>query len=173
MGQEPGTLGAAPRARGTAARGCAWPVLHAGALEVWPRAPVSDEVLLRAFLDDEPFLISGPPRWNPLGLGSTAMFASTLVYNTRRTGDFTLAGHPFVLRRVYFPKDPSLEWFVVDLLKHHDMAGVALSELRTNLVATLRLGRWNVATLREMAATYGTKSIAALIEDCIVEARAT
>lgn len=136
-------------------------------------APVEGEVLLRAFLDDEPFLISGPPRWNPLGLGSTAMFASTLVYNTRRTGDFTLAGHPFVLRRVYFPKQPSPEWFVVDLLKHHDMAGVALSELRTNLVATLRLGRWNVATLREMAATYGTKSIAALIEGCIAEARAT
>ncbi len=62
---------------------------------------------------------------------------------------------------------------MVDLLKHHDMAGVALSELRANLVATLRLGRWNVATLREMVATYGTKSIAALIEGCIAEARAT
>lgn len=100
------------------------------------------------------------------------MFASTLVYNTRRTGDFTLAGRPFLLRRVYFPKQPSPEWFVVDLLKHHEMAGVALSELRTNLVATLRLGRWDIATLGEMAATYGTKSIAALIEECIAEARA-
>lgn len=62
-------------------------------------APVADEVLLRAFLDGEPFLISGPPRWNALGLGATAMFASTLVYNTLRTGDFTLAGRTFVLRR--------------------------------------------------------------------------
>ena len=65
------------------------------------------------------------------------------------------------------------EWFVVDLLKHHDMAGVALSELRTNLVATLRLGRWNCDRLREMAATYGTKAIDALIEECIAEARPT
>ena len=39
-------------------------------------------------------------------------------------------------------------------------------------VATLRLGRWDIATLGEMAATYGTKSIAALIEECIAEARA-
>jgi hypothetical protein len=101
------------------------------------------------------------------------MFASTLVYNTRRTGDFTLAERPFVLRRVYFPKQPSPEWFVVDLLEHHDMAGVALSELRTNLVATLRLGRWNVATLCVTSARYGTKSIAALVERCIAEARAT
>jgi len=135
-------------------------------------APVSDEVLIRAFLDDERFIISGPPRWNSLGLGSTAMFASTLVYNTRRTGNFTLAGRSFVLRRVYFPNQPLPEWFVVDLLKHHDMAGIPLSELQTNLVATLRLGRWSIATLREMAAMYGTKLIAAIIEHSIAEARA-
>jgi hypothetical protein len=101
------------------------------------------------------------------------MFASTLVYNTLRTGDFTLAGRTFVLRRVYFPEAPTPEWFVVYQLKHHDMAGVALSELRTNLVATLRLGRWDVERLREMTATYGTKAIAALIEECIAEAHGT
>jgi hypothetical protein len=61
----------------------------------------------------------------------------------------------------------------VDLLKHHEVAGVALSELRTNLVATLRIGRWDPERLREMAATYGTKAIAALIEECIAEARPT
>lgn len=136
-------------------------------------APVSDEVLLRAFLDREPFLVSGPPRWNALGLGATAMFASTLVYNTLRTGTFTLAGRTFLLRRVYFPQKTTPEWFVVDLLKHHDMAGVALSELRTNLVATLRLGRWDVPRLREMASTYGTKAIATLVEGCIAEVRGT
>lgn len=134
-------------------------------------APVADEVFLRTFLDGDPFLIAGPPRWNPLGLGATAMFASTLVYNTRRTGNFKLAGRSFVLRRVYFPEQPTPEWFVVDLLKHHDMAGVALSELRANLVATLRLRRWDVDRLREMAGTYGTKAIATLIEECIIEAR--
>ena len=30
---------------------------------------------------------------------------------------------------------------MIDLLQHHDMAGVALSELREGLVGTLRLGR--------------------------------
>ena len=133
-------------------------------------APAADEVLLAAFLDDEPFLISGPPRWNALGLGATAMFASTLVYNTQRTGEFVLAGRRFLLRRVYFPKTPPPEWFVVDLLKHHDMAGLALSELAENLVKTLRLGRWDVDKLRAMAVTYGTKATFALVEACIVKA---
>jgi len=56
--------------------------------------PAPDEVILRAVLGGAPFLISGPPRWNALGLGSTAMFATTLVYNSRRNGEFVLGGVP-------------------------------------------------------------------------------
>ena len=133
-------------------------------------APVRDEALLRAFLGDEPFLVTGPPRWNALGLGSTAMFAATLVYNTRRTGEVTLDGRRFLFRRVYFPDPPTPEWFVVDLLQHHEMAGAALSELHRGLVATLRAGRWKSARLREMAARYGTKATLALVDACIAEA---
>ncbi|MCB9661718.1 MAG: hypothetical protein H6726_29000 [Sandaracinaceae bacterium] len=136
-------------------------------------APAADEELLRGFLGDEPFLVTGPPRWNALGLGSTAMFAMTLVYNTRRTGEVVLGGRRFLLRRVYFPEAPTPEWFVVDLLQHHDMAGVALSELREGLVATLRLGRWDRERLREMAETYGTKATLALVEDALHETAAS
>jgi hypothetical protein len=133
-------------------------------------APVSDSALLRAFLGDEPFLITGPPRWNALGLGSTAMFAAALVYNTQRSGEFTLDGRRFLLRRVHFPAPATPEWFVVDLLQHHAMAGVPMSELQRGLVATLRAGRWDVARLRAMAATYGTKSTLAVVEACIAMA---
>jgi len=130
-------------------------------------APASSEELLRVFLSGEPFLVTGPPLWNALGLGSTAMLAVTLVYNTRRTGEVVLDGRRFLLRRVYFPKDPTPEWFVIDLLQHRDMAGGALSELREGLVATLRLGRWDRGRLREMAETYGTKATLALVEDAL------
>lgn len=136
-------------------------------------APAAGEELLRAYLGGEPFLVTGPPQWNALGLGSTALFAVTLVYNTRRTGEVVLDGRRFLLRRVYFPKDPSPEWFVVDLLQHHDMAGVALSALREGLVATLRVGRWDRDRLREMAETYGTKATLALVEDALHETEAS
>lgn len=136
-------------------------------------APASSEELLRVFLGGEPFLVTGPPLWNALGLGSTAMFAVTLVYNTRRTGEVVLDGRRFLLRRVYFPKDPTPEWFVIDLLQHHDMAGVALSALREGLVATLRVGRWDRSRLREMAETYGTKATLALVEDALHETEAS
>jgi hypothetical protein len=136
-------------------------------------AAAAGEELLRAFLGGEPFLVTGPPQWNALGLGSTAMFAVTLVYNTRRTGEVVLDGRRFLLRRVYFPEHPTPEWFVVDLLQHHDMAGVALSELCEGLVATLRLGRWDRERLREMAETYGTKATLGLVEDALHETEAS
>lgn len=133
-------------------------------------APPRDEELLRAFLEDSPFVITGPPRWNTLGLGATAMFAATLAYNSRRTGEFIFDGRPFLLRRVLFPEDPPPEWFVIDLLQHHEMAGVSLGELEERLAATLREGRWDAERLRKMADEYGTKATLALVERCIARA---
>jgi hypothetical protein len=131
--------------------------------------PATDEELLRAFLGGERFLVTGPPFWNALGLGSTAMFAVTLVYNTRRSGEFQLGGRRFLLRRVYFPEKPTVEWFIVDLLQHHDMAGAGISDLRAGLVATLRAGRWDRERLRAMAQTYGTKATLAVVDDALRE----
>lgn len=133
-------------------------------------APARDEEILRAFFDDDSFVITGPPRWNALGLGSTAMFAATLVYNTRRTGEFTFDGRRFLLRRVLFPASPPPEWFVVDLLQHHEMAGISLAELEPQLTSTLREGRWNVTRLRNMASEYGTKATLAVVERCLATA---
>ena len=131
------------------------------------QAPPPEDEILRGFLDGSPFVITGPPKWNTLGLGATAMFASTLAYNQKRTGEFNFDGRRFLLRRVYFPENPSPEWFVVDLLQHHDMAGVSLAELRDRLIATLREGRWNRDRLRAMAEQYGTKATLALVERCL------
>lgn len=134
------------------------------------QAPPTEEEILLGFFGDNSFVITGPPKWNALGLGATAMFASTLVYNHRRTGEFTFDGRRFLLRRVLFPENPPPEWFVVDLLQHHDMAGVALGELGDRLVATLREDRWNRVRLKEMAERYATKATRALVEQCLRDA---
>ena len=136
------------------------------------QAPPQEAEILRAFLDGSPFVITGPPKWNALGLGSTAMFAAILAYNSRRTGEFTFDGRRFLLRRVLFPENPPPEWFVVDLLQHHDMAGVSLTELEDRLVATLGDGRWKRGLLREMAALYGTKATLCVVERCLAAASA-
>jgi hypothetical protein len=53
-------------------------------------APPPSEELLRASLNGDHFFITGPPYWNALGLGATAIFAVTLVYNTRRSAELRL-----------------------------------------------------------------------------------
>ena len=126
-------------------------------------APPKDTEIIRAFFGDSPFIISGPPRWNSLGLGSTALFAATLIYNTKRSGEFRFDGRPYLLRRVLFPKNPSPEYFVIDLLQQHDMAGVSLSELERGLVATLYQGRWDNDRLEEMGKRFGSKTTQALV----------
>ncbi len=134
------------------------------------RAPPTDEEILTTFLGSRAFVITGPPKWNALGLGATAMFASTLAYNQKRTGEFVFDGRRFLLRRVQFPENPPPEWFVIDLLQHHAMAGVSTTDLVAGLVAAIRTGHWSRQQLREMAERYGTKATLALVDQCLREA---
>ncbi len=98
------------------------------------------------------------------------MFAATLVYNTRRSGEFTFDKRRYLLRRVLFPHSPPPEYFVIDLIQHHDMAGVSLADVEERLIATLKQGRWDRELLREMAERYGTKATLALVGRCFAAA---
>ncbi len=118
---------------------------------------------MRAFLEGAPFVFTGSERWNALGLGSTAVFAAQLVYNTKRSGTFHLGGRRFVLRRVAFPENPPSEWFVVDLLEHADQAGASRSELAESLARSLVRGTFSREQMREMAERYATQATQALV----------
>ncbi len=130
-------------------------------------APPGDKELMRAFLDGGPFVFTGPERWNALGLGSTAIFAAPLVYNTKRSGAFELGGRRFVLRRVAFPPNPPPEWFVVDLFENADQAGASRAELAAALTRAVGRGTFKRERLREMAKRYGAKATQALVEASI------
>lgn len=129
--------------------------------------PPSDEEVMRAFLGDTPFLFTGPDRWNALGLGTTAVFAVPLVYNTKRSGVFDFGRRRFVLRRVAFPKTPPPEWFVVDLLQHADQAGASRADIAAALARSLSRGTFNAATLQEMARRYGSRATQALVTSAL------
>lgn len=120
---------------------------------------VTDEELLRAFLGTDDFLITGPYVWNALGLGTTQLFAVTLVYNGERTGEVELGGRRFWFRRVRFPKDPPAEWYVVDLLQNERWMAEDTSRLDEHLVRALRVGRLDRDRLREMASEYARPAV--------------
>ncbi len=125
--------------------------------------PPTDEALLRAFLDGGPFVFTGPERWNSLGLGTTAVFATPLVYNTKRSGRFTFGNRRFLLRRVAFPETPSPEWFVVDLFENAAQAAAAPEDLRIALEAALRVRKFDPAKLASASKRYGSQRTQALV----------
>lgn len=129
--------------------------------------PPRGEEIMRAFLDGSPFVFTGPERWNALGLGTTALFAAPLVYNTKRSGTFTFGGRRFILRRVAFPENPPPEWFVVDLFENADQAGASRAELADGLGRALSRRAFDRKRLQEMAKRYGTKATQALIEEAL------
>ena len=132
--------------------------------------PPTDDELMRAFLDDTPFVFTGPERWNALGLGTTALSTERLVYNSKRTGTFELGGRRFRLRRVAFPAAPTPEWFVVDLLEHSEQAGASRGDLVAALTRLLRTGKFDRSSLREMAARFGTKRTVRLVDSALADA---
>lgn len=120
--------------------------------------PPSDEALLTAFFDGSPWLLTGPPRWNALGLGSTQLFARPLVYNTKRSGALKLGGRTFELRRVAFPVEPSAEWFAIDLLRNADRVSLAVDDLEERIRAAVSAGRLSSTGLTDMAVTFGRRA---------------
>jgi len=131
--------------------------------------PPLDEEIMRAFLDGGPFVFTGPERWNVLGLGTTAVFALPLVYNTKRSGTFTFGNRRFVLRRVAFPENPPTEWFVVDLFEHADQAAASPDKIAQVLARALARDRFDRDRLREMAKRYGSRATYALVEGALRE----
>lgn len=129
--------------------------------------PPTDEEVMRAFLDGGRFVFTGPERWNALGLGTTAMFAAPLVYNTKRSGTFELGGRRYVLRRVAFPDRPTVEWFVIDLFENAKSTGADPRELARALRRAVAARSFDVDRLLEVAQRYGTRQTRALVESAL------
>ena len=133
--------------------------------------PPSDEALLDAFFDGSPWIVTGPPRWNALGLGGTQLFARSLVYNTRRSGPRSVGGRWFEFRRVAFPSEPSAEWFVVDLLRNAGRVGLERDELMVRLRSALLEGRFSSSKLQQMASRFGRRAEKDLVREVTRGAR--
>lgn len=144
---------------------------HVPRKSAFGEVPPSEDELLRAYFRRRPYLRTGPAIWNGLGLGTTAVDAIPLVYNTTRTGEVELGGRRFELRRVRFPGTPEREYFVVDLLENTDRAGADRNELRDALAQAVAKGRFDPDRLGDRARQYGTRETQRLVETALAAAQ--
>jgi hypothetical protein len=132
-------------------------LLYAPRKSRFGEVPPTDEALLDAFLDGTPYVVTGPSKWNALGLGTTAVFAHPLVYNSKRTGLLDVGGRRFQFRQTAFPTDPPAEWFVVDLLQNAEGVASSAGDLEAALTRALRQKRYDENVLLDMATRYGRR----------------
>lgn len=79
----------------------------------------------------------------------------------------SLAGCSHILRRVAFPENPPVEWFVVDLFENAEQAGVSRAEPGSALQRALERKTFDRNCLRDMAHRFGTKRTWLLIESAL------
>ncbi len=86
---------------------------------VFGQVPPDERELVRTFLKEDDFLLTSPNAYNTLGLGTTQLYNTRVVYNHKRHGRFTLGGLTFDFRRKpRFPRKLSEEFLLVDLLNN-------------------------------------------------------
>jgi hypothetical protein len=86
-------------------------------------APPAQAALVAKFLEDDRFLMFNPSSYNSLGLGTTQLYNTTVVYNHKRHGKFILAGLEFDFReKPNFPtaRQVNREFLLVDMLNNLD-----------------------------------------------------
>ena len=118
--------------------------------------PPDDSQLVRAFLKDSDFLVFSPSTYNTLGVGTTQLYDSTVVYNHKRHGDFKLGERMFSFKvKPRFPKKLSPEFLFVDLLSN-------IGDVAEDTEEVLKLAQTRVKTLDaqrlEKAMQYGSVS---------------
>lgn len=117
--------------------------------------PPSQTELVKAFLNDENFLILSPNMYNMLELGTTQLYNERIVYNHKRHGLFELGGLKFRFHRKYnFPKSLTKEFLLVDFLSNLK----TLAEEEDGLIEKLKqnISKFNMPRLQAAATKYGS-----------------
>lgn len=131
-------------------------------------APPEEYSLLKTFLKDDHFVVYGPSQFNTLGLGSTQLYNTRVVFNRKRTGDIVVGGrnYTFKLWREA-PKTLTKEFLVVEFLNRLS----ELAEDRNLLLENLRtkLSEMDIAKLNRAVKRFGTmstqKKLKSLLQD--------
>ena len=117
--------------------------------------PPDDHQLVEAFLRDKHFLMFSPSAYNSVGVGTTQLYNSTLVYNHTRHGVFKLGNREFNFKvKPRFPKKLSAEFLFVDLLNNLNELAEDQNEVIRH--ARNRLPELNSARLKDALQSYGS-----------------
>jgi hypothetical protein len=116
--------------------------------------PPDDKELVRAFLNNNQFLLMSFNDYTSLGLGFTQLYNEILVYNRRRHGQVKLGSKKFVFKNIpEFPRKSSREFLLIDMLNNLKSLGEDSSEVLKRLKK--KKDSFNMRKTSLMAKRYG------------------
>ena len=116
--------------------------------------------LVRAFLNDDRFLLTSFNAYNGLGVGTTQLYNERIVYNLKRYGEFILGNRKFKFQlKRNFPEKLSLEFLLIDLINNIDKLAEDKDKILKNVL--IKAGQMDSEKLKKFAVNYGNnKTIA-------------
>jgi hypothetical protein len=133
------------------------------------QVPADERELVRRFLKEDDFLLTSPNAYNTLGLGTTQLYNTHVVYNHKRHGRFTLGGLPFEFRRKpRFPRKLTEEFLLVDLLNNLPALAEDTEMLRAN--ARSKAKELNASKLQLAARNYGKVATRKFFDEALADA---
>jgi len=133
------------------------------------RVPPDEKELVRTFLKEDDFLLTSPNAYNALGVGTTQLYNSRVVYNHKRHGRFTLGGKPFEFRRKpRFPRQLTEEFLLVDLL--NNLPELAEDPTAVRERARAKAQELEAGRLRRAARYYGKVATRKFFEQALSDA---
>ncbi len=88
---------------------------------VFGKTPPEEKDVVRAFLNDDRFLLTSFNAYNSLGVGTTQLYNERIVYNHKRHGEFILGNRKFKFQiKRNFPEKLSIEFLLIDLINNID-----------------------------------------------------
>jgi hypothetical protein len=108
-------------------------------------------------LKDDEFLLTSPNVYNSLGVGTTQLYNTRVVYNHKRHGKFILGNQEFDFRAKHrFPTSVTPEFLLVDLVNNLDNLAEEKGKVLENVAR--KAPSMNKAALKKAASKYGTIS---------------
>ena len=136
-------------------------------MKFWLKFRIIYVELVRAFLNDNRFLLMSFNHYNSLGLGLTQLHNETLVYNRRRHARVKLGSKEFVFKSMpEFPRKLSVEFLLVDMLNNLKSLGEDPSEIFQRLQK--KRDRFDGKKVSLMAKTYGKVGTKNLVRELYV-----
>ncbi len=118
---------------------------------------------MRNFLKTDDFLLTSYNYFNQLGLGLTQVYNNYVVYNHKRSGDFSLGGKRFKFRVVpAYPPKLDKDFLLVDLLNNLKNLPDDTDRVLRNLRS--RLGEFDQKRVLKYLRLYGRPAARAVFE---------